>query len=503
VRRPHSLRRTLIVAIVALIAVLTLAIGVFSTVALRGGLVERLDSQLITATDRSFDRFGPGGEERQPPRDAAQDGEEDPAAGGGGENEPPRGSQVLDMPGQREGTIAGTISGSTVTSAQVITETGTLRSITDDELAALHDTAVDGVPRTVTIGDLGSYRVIARSADDGSGEALLMGLPLAETEATVLQLTLLIGIAGLTGVALAVLAGTLIVRLALRPLDRIAETATTVSQLRLDQGEVALPMRVEQRDADPATEVGQVGEALNTLLAHVADALAARQVSEEKLRRFVADASHELRTPLASIRGYAELTGRSPESLPEGAAHAIARIEAESIRMTRLVEDLLLLARLDEGERVGNAPVDLTQQLSDAVSDARVAGPDHRWHLILPPEPVIVTGDGMRLHQVTVNLLGNARVHTPAATEITASVRAEGDTAVLEVRDDGPGIEESIASTLFERFVRGDTARSRKTGSTGLGLAIASAIVEAHGGKLSVMSAPGDTVFTVRLPLRA
>lgn len=496
-RRPLPLRRTLIIGIAALIATLTIAIAAFSTISLRNDLIGRLDTQLTAATNRSFDRFSPGNTDTQPSGP--------PEAPSGDASRPPSGTEVLRMPGQREGTIAGTIAhgaaDNTGASVQVITNAGTLRSLTAAEQADLAATPDDGQPRTVRIDDLGAYRVVAWPAGAGTSESLVMGLPLAEVNATVLQLTLLISVAGIAGVVLAVIAGTLIVRLALRPLDRITSTATQVSTIPLDQGTVTLPHRVGSRDADPATEVGQVGEALNTLLDHVASSLAARQASEEKLRRFVADASHELRTPLASIRGYAELTRRSPEELPEQAAHTIARIESESVRMTGLVEDLLLLARLDEGDRMRRDRVDLTQLLADAMSDAQVAGQHHRWKLLLPPEPVIVSGDALRLHQVIANLFSNARTHAPEGTLVTAELRTEGATAVLEVRDTGPGIDASIIDTIFERFVRADTARSRKTGSTGLGLAITAAIVAAHYGTISVSSVPGNTVFTVTLQL--
>lgn len=495
-RHPLPLRRTLIIGIATLIATLTIAIAVFSTISLRNDLIGRLDSQLTAATNRSFDRFSPGNADTQPSGP--------PEAPSGDASRPPSGTDVLRTPGQREGTIAGTIAhgaaDSAGTSVQVITNVGTLRSLTAAEQADLTTTPDDGVPRTVHIGDLGAYRVVAWPAGAGTSESLVMGLPLAEVSATVLQLTLLISVAGIAGIVLAVIAGTFIVRLALRPLDRIASTATQVSTVPLDQGAVSLTHRVHARDADPATEVGQVGEALNTLLDHVATSLSARQASEEKLRRFVADASHELRTPLASIRGYAELTRRSPEVLPEQAAHTIARIESESVRMTSLVEDLLLLARLDEGDRMRRDSVDLTQLLADATSDAQAAGPNYRWKLLLPPEPVRVRGDALRLHQVVANLFSNARAHTPEGTLVTASLRVEGTAAVLEVRDTGPGIDEAVIDTLFERFVRADSARSRKTGSTGLGLAITAAIVAAHDGTISVTSAPGNTVFTVTLP---
>jgi two-component system OmpR family sensor kinase len=219
------------------------------------------------------------------------------------------------------------------------------------------------------------------------------------------------------------------------------------------------------------------------------------------VRTFVADASHELRTPLASIRGYAELTRRGGHDLPDDVVHALARVESESVRMTSLVEDLLLLARLDDGRSLESVPVDLGRLLADAVSDAYAAGPDHEWSLELPEERVLVPGDAARLHQVVANLLANARVHTPAGSDVTASVTLAADTAQITVRDNGPGIDPAVLETVFERFARGDSSRSRVAGSTGLGLAIVAAIVEAHGGTVWVESVPGATAFTVSLPL--
>ncbi len=333
------------------------------------------------------------------------------------------------------------------------------------------------------------------------GDILIVGLPLADVDTTVTQLALLIGGIGLAGLIAAGLAGAFVVRLALRPLDRVAATATRVAELPLDRGEVALAERVPAADADPGTEVGRVGAALNVMLEHVASALEARQASEQRVRTFVADASHELRTPLASIRGYSELTRRSGHDLPEDVVHAMGRVESESVRMTALVEDLLLLARLDDGPALAGDRVDLSRLVVDAVSDARAAGPDHEWRIDLPEEPVIAHGDGSRLTQVIANLLANARVHTPAGTTVTASARrTDGGDVVLEVRDDGPGIDPALVPTVFERFARGDGSRTRATGGTGLGLAIVSAVVESHGGRAEVESEPGDTRFRITLP---
>jgi two-component system OmpR family sensor kinase len=266
---------------------------------------------------------------------------------------------------------------------------------------------------------------------------------------------------------------------------------------------VAIAERVPDVDTDTRTEVGQVGAAFNHMLDHVQSALTARQASESKVRQFVADASHELRTPLASIRGYSELTRRSPHELPEDTRHALARIESESIRMSALVDELLLLARLDSGVDLRRDEVDLNRLLIDAVADAHAAGSDHEWELDLPETPITGIGDQARLHQTVVNLLTNARVHTPPGTLVSVAGGIDDGQAVISVADNGPGIDPALLPTLFERFVRGDSSRSRAAGSTGLGLAIVRAVVERHGGTVDVTSSPAGTRFELRLPLVA
>ena len=337
--------------------------------------------------------------------------------------------------------------------------------------------------------------------DSDTGELVFVGLSLAEVHSTVDQVLVVIALVTLAGLVAAFAVGTAIVRVALRPLERVVSTAARVAELPLDRGEVALAERVPDEDSDPSTEVGQVGAAINRMLGHVSSALTAREASERKVRTFVADASHELRTPLASIRGYSELTRRGGHELPADVVHALARVESESIRMTSLVEDLLLLARLDDGRSLGAEPVELGPLLADAVSDAYAAGPDHEWALELPDEPVTVVGDAARLHQVVANLLANARVHTPASTSVVASVVVRPGFADLRIADDGPGVDPRVRETVFERFARADSSRSRVAGSTGLGLAIVAAIVEAHGGTVALESEPGRTVFAVSLPL--
>jgi Signal transduction histidine kinase len=353
--------------------------------------------------------------------------------------------------------------------------------------------AVGGPPRTAAIGDLGDYRLLAAQVPDA---VLVTGLPERPVQDTVAQLVSIELIVAAVTLLGAGLAGAVVVRRELRPLERVAATASRVSALPLDRGEVSLVERVP--DVDSRTEVGQVGAALNRMLDHVGSALEARQDSETQLRQFVADASHELRTPLAAIRGYAELTRRT--ALPAETEHSLTRISSQAERMTTLVEDLLLLARLDAGRPLERSDVDLTRLVLDAVGDARAAGPDHRWQLALPDEPVTVPGDASRLAQVLANLLANTRTHTPPGTAVTVSLAAQAGGARVGVLDEGPGIAPELLPHIFERFARGSTSRSRDNGSSGLGLAIVDAVVAAHGGSVAVTSSPGRTEFTVHLP---
>lgn len=485
-RRPWTLRRRLVVTVVALLALVSIIIGVVSVTILRASLQDELDQQLVSAVDRSRTVLegGPG-----------RPGLLSPSS--------PSAIDILNGPAQQPGTLALVFDGATIT-AGYTDETGVIQMLSADQVRSLVENASATGAVTVNLGGtIGSYRVVA--AATRTGVSYLIGLPLRNVDSTATNLGLIIALVSLAGVLVVAAIAAWIVRLALRPLQRVTETAVRVSELPLDRGEVTLVDRVPEEDTDPRTEVGRVGSALNRMLDHVDLALETRQASENKVRQFVADASHELRTPLTSIRGYAELTRRSGQELPPDTAHALSRIESESVRMTALVEDLLLLARLDEGRELERQPVDLTILLVDAVSDAHAAGPDHVWNLDLPDEPVEGIGDQHRLHQVIANLLTNARVHTPAGTTVTTALAKEDDRAIITVTDDGPGIPESLQSTLFERFARGDSSRFRgaATGSTGLGLSIVKAVVTAHGGTVSVTSQPGETRFTVSLPLTA
>lgn len=363
--------------------------------------------------------------------------------------------------------------------------------------AVLAAVPVDGRAHTVRLSALGGYRVLAAPGKDG--DVLVTGLPTEPVDAAVHRLELVAAL--VFGVALVVtgVAGALWVRWSLRPLNRVAATATRVSELPLASGEVALPPRAP--GSDPRSEVGRVAGAFDRMLGHVEDALTKRHASEERLRTFAADASHELRTPVASVRGHAELALLHPGPVPPKVTRALERIAAESARMGEMVDDLLLLARLDAGRPLERLPVDLTHLVLDAVTDARAAGPGHRWVLELPEEPVIVTGDAHRLQQVSANLLANARVHTPAGTRVTVSLERAGEEAVLKVHDDGPGVPEEVRPGVFERFTRADRRRADGTGGgAGLGLSIVAAVVEAHDGTVTLESGPGATTFTVGIP---
>jgi two-component system OmpR family sensor kinase len=471
-----SLRTRLVAAMIALLAVVCLVVGAVTEVALNRVLLNQLDNRLTASAGRSAMAF-----QRPPPADPRP------------KPDFPRGQQV--------GTLMAHIANGQVDSANVLGESGEAKTVPTALEAALVAVPGDGTPRTYDLGALGAYRVIAHAMPDG--DAVVTGLPLAETQSTLYWVAAIEG--GVTVIALlaAGIAGAVIVRRTLRPLSRVAGTASRVAELRLDRGEVTLPERVADADTDPRTEVGQVGAALNRMLGHVTAALEARHASETQVRQFVADASHELRTPLTAIRGYAELTRRGRETVPPDIAQALRRVESEAERMTVLVDDMLLLARLDAGRPLAQEPVDASILAVDAVSDVHAAGPDHEWRLDLPEEAVTVTGDPARLHQVLANLLANARTHTPPGTAVTVGVAAEGSQAVVRVIDAGPGIPAELLPHIFERFARGDTSRSRAAGSTGLGLAIVHAVVTAHHGTVEVASAPGRTAFTVRLPLAA
>jgi len=469
-RGSASLRVRLLLVLVALLAVVCAAVGWITVIAMQDFLINQLDSQLTSAGGRAVHGAPPAGGQ------------------GGGSDPGQSGATFLLAPGQAVGTLGVRVENGKVTAAAVLGGDGKLVGVAPARVSVLGSVRPGGAPRTVTIAGLGEFRVAGLPA--GHGDVLITGLPLSDVQRTIHQIIVVEIIVAAAGLVLATAAGALIIRRTLRPLRRVADTAVRVSMLPLAQGDVA----IEER-----TEVGQVAGAVNRLLDHVDAALTARQQSEMKVRRFVADASHELRTPLTAIRGYAELTRPMRPGAPAQLSYALERVESEAERMTAMVEDLLMLARLDAGRELARDPVDLTHLLLDVVSDAVASSPGHHYELKLPGEPFTVTGDASRLHQV----LANSRVHTPPGTRVVVMLSSsEPGTAVVTVLDDGPGIDAALLPTIFERFARGAESRHRDAGSTGLGLAIVRAIVASHHGTVQVTSRPGQTAFIVRLPLR-
>ncbi|MEU0068985.1 HAMP domain-containing sensor histidine kinase [Streptomyces sp. NPDC006332] len=499
--KPRTLRTRLVVASVVLIAVVCAVIGTVTTLALRSHLYEQLDGKLQETAMRAVGgrmdgKKPPGGDDKIPPVPT----NDTPASA--------KAAKFVKQPPTQPKTIAAYVKNGKIASAAIAEQekdsNGVFKEMRAGGLntaqqAVLASVAKDDNAHSVDVPGIGEYRVTYVSSRDGS-DSYYIALPTDDVNSTINTLILVELSVTAAGLGAAVIAGYVLVGVATRPLRRVAATATRVSELPLHTGEVNLSERVPESETDPHTEVGQVGAALNRMLNHVHGALHARQQSETRVRQFVADASHELRTPLASIRGYAELTRRGREEVGPDTRHALGRIESEAGRMTLLVEDLLLLARLDAGRPLQFEQTDLVPLVVDTISDSRAAGMDHNWRLDLPDEPALVSADAARIQQVLVNLLGNARKHTPPGTTVTARVQRRGTWMCVDVEDNGPGIPSDLLPHVFERFARGDSARSRATGSTGLGLAIVQAVASAHGGAVTVDSVPGRTVFTMHLP---
>jgi two-component system, OmpR family, sensor kinase len=677
---PRTLRGRLIAGLVTLLAIGCATVGVTTYMTTRDSLMRELRGQLQTATGLWWNCLNPpAGSSSAGSGLAANSGQQ---AGSGASRGAPIPSRSCT--GLGPGTLEATVSSAGAVDPYVVDHPGAVLSPADAQaLRQLTTTRAlpaqdQGQPPIYykTLGSLGGTYALTAIVNRDGDTACITGLSLRNVEDTLHDVAVTELLVFGSVVMLAGVLGTLWVGLSLRPLRRVALTACQVAELPLESGEVELPAGVP--DIDPRTETGQVGAAFNRMLGHVQSALARRAASETRLRRFAADASHELRTPLAAIRGYAELALRRPGDSPEQVVHALNRVLSEATRMTVLVDDLLLLARLDAGRPLDRAPVDMSRLAIDATSDARVARPRHRWVLDLPDDPIMSLGDEHRLHQVLVNLLSNAGRHTPEGTTVTVKLSAEpagsagcavvaplsahgpggsglggttglggaglggavlvgtalggaglsggglsgtglsgnglsrpgpagaglasngpggaarngtglggtalagngpggtarsgtglrgaglrgtglggtgpggtgpGGTAVsgtalhgtglgaapggvvspadagqfaapgdppmvsrgllpagprlvLAVTDDGPGIPPDLLPELFERFTRGDTARSRSGGesSTGLGLAIVEAVVAAHGGAVQVTSRPGQTRFAIILP---
>ena len=519
----------LIIGLALLFGVASIAISVVTDHSLNQSLMASLNQQLQTATDTWYScvQHSTDDPDRDTPRHA------------------PGGYGLCSNAGQAPGTFELLLDGKSVGYKNTVKQPCLLSVPDQGVLVALpsgHGQPSSGMPasgeagpgppgpppaRTYirTLSSLGGEFLLTKVTGPEAGTTLVTGLSLAPVQGTLANVENTQHVVYAAVLVLALALGTAMVQLSLRPLRRVAATATKVTELPLDSGEVTLPAGVP--DSDPRTEVGRVGAAFNRMLFHVERALGRRAASEARLRRFAADASHELRTPLSAIRGYAELALRHPGPVPGDVTHALRRVESESARMSVLVDDLLLLARLDAGRPLEREPVDLSRLAIETTSDARVARGDHRWRLELPDEPVLVEGDEHRLHQVLANLLSNAGKHTPPGSTVsvaltvgdaTASPEVPAGTAVvqrgvappgpqveLSITDDGPGISADLLPELFERFTRGEAGRARDASaagkSTGLGLAIVDAVVAAHGGAIVVTSHPGMTRFAIMLPL--
>ncbi|OMH30685.1 cell wall metabolism sensor histidine kinase WalK [Tersicoccus sp. Bi-70] len=468
--------RTRVIAVALLmLATICVTVGLVTLTAVNLFVTNQLDGRLHEASQRAVNFSAP------PP--------------GGGDHDA---QDPLQARGQGAGTLNALVVGGAVNTSGVIDRSGNRQSLSAADrttLAAVPSTA-EPVERSLSIGD---YRLVATRVTDG---VVVTGLPLADRNDLLRDITGTFALVSLGGLGLTGVVGVVVIRRTLRPLEDVSAVATQVARLPLDAGEVRLAQRVPPRLADPHTEVGSVGHALNQMLDNVSSALDARQRSETRVRQFVADASHELRTPLAAIRGYTDLV-RMTEDLSEDGARSLGRVESQSRRMTSLVEDLLLLARLDEGQQPAFDDVDLGELVVEVVTDAQVTARDHRWVIAVLEDPVPVRADPRQLTQVLTNLLSNARKHTDAGTTVTTTVSrsSDGRDAVLTVVDTGPGIDPAFLEQIFARFARADAARSGTDGTTGLGLAIVEAIVAAHGGRIEVASRPGRTEFAVRLPL--
>ena len=511
-RHPSTwhLRTRLVLVTMALLVAICGAVGIVSYASMDFFLTGQLDTQLEQAAVRA--------------REFGRSGRADP----------------LEARGQAIGTLNARIEKDSVRSAGFLAGDATRKSLTGEDDEVLLGLTPWGEPVDRTL-SAGAYRLVA--AETPGGAVIVTGLPLAEKQNTLTTMVWTMVVVSTGGLLVIGLAGTALIRRTMKPLDQLSEVATQVSRLPLDAGEVGLAVRVPASAAHPGTEVGGVGHALNMMLDNVSNALEARQKSEMKVRQFVADASHELRTPLTAIRGYTELMRMTEHLTPDG-RRSLARVQSQSERMTALVEDLLLLARLDEGQPLKLSEVDLTQLAIETVSDEKVMAPDRVWHLELPAEPVVVRGDATQLHQVLANLLSNARKHTgPGTTVVTGVKRSADGRAVVTVTDNGPGIAPEFVDRVFARFTRADASRRNPAalatpatgggsslprrplhpqrsseaaagvatttapaasasaeGTSGLGLSIVQSIVGAHGGTVSVTSGPGRTEFTVRLP---
>ena len=462
-----SLRNRLILAAMVLTAVAISASDFAANAALRSYLISQVDKELIEISSGSLLRLDRAGIESE----ISDENSDSPFT----EFRPLRGVptsasvSLLDIDGKLIGRIGGDLS---------------------QKQIAVFGMSVDQVKAKGTApftiegqGDDPDVRAVVQILPTGLGSVVVAN-SLADVDRTLQRLGFFFLILGLIALTAVGLVSRWIIAISLKPLEQVEETAEAIAGGDLS---ARLPA------AKPDTEVGRLTTALNTMLARIEESFEARVNSESKLRRFVADASHELRTPLTAIRGFAELHRQGAVVGEVNTKELVGRIEKESIRMSTLVEDLLLLARLDQSREMAQEPVDLNTLLTEAVASAKAAGPNHLIELSLPSAEVFVLGDSQRIHQVVANLLANARTHTPDDSQIKVALDQGIAETIISVSDNGPGLSEDDQERIFERFFRADPSRARTSGEgSGLGLSIVDAVMQAHGGYVSVQSKLGD-----------
>ncbi|GAB3580873.1 sensor histidine kinase [Calidifontibacter terrae] len=471
---PRTLTSRLALLLAALVLGAGTMAGVAATIGIRTFLMSQLDTELHQAAARNVVL-------KAPPSGSDHDAD----------------NLTRNDSGLPPGTITGHVSNGRITDLVVAADLDGDHLPTAADRTAVQRVADSDSPVTVRLQSLGDYRVLATQSPDG--EELITGIPQARVDHAIRELIVLEVVALGVAVLLVAAAGALAVRRSMRPLQHLATVARRVTQLPLETGQSRIGVRAAEL-TEP-TEVAQVGRAMNAMLGHVDLALEQRDESEQRLRDFAADASHELRTPLAVARSHAELLQEymSSTQLPDQVHRSLQRISDETGRMAAIVNDLLLLARLDRESPERREPVDLTRLLLDAVEDARVTAPDHHWSLDMPEEPVTVRGDEEQLRRMVVNLVANVRLHTPSGTSARCTLeQSDGDVRLL-VHDDGPGFPPELVGEAHQRFARG-RHRQESTESTGLGLAIVHAVTRSHDGSLDIASVPGDTTVTVTLP---
>ncbi len=484
--RTWSLRSRLTLGILLLTAFGFILSSFVAKQALENYLVGQIDTQLITLSKTSLPIIAVAGIVREEEEEFREH------RGGNREDRGPQGPRnpfsriptatsltVLDSDGNITGKLGGDLN-----TAQIADY------LKGFDLAAV--AATEGKPFTVK-GDREEFRALAVALPNNSG-SIVAAQSLRELERTVGQLGFFFFLIGFLLLTLIAIASRIVIKIGMRPLEDVEATAEQIAS-----GDLSARMP----DANPQTEVGRLVVSLNSMLARIEQSFAARTESEDKLRRFVADASHELRTPLTAIRGFSELYRQGAVSGEAETKELLSRIEGESKRMGSLVEDLLLLARLDQSRQMASKPVNLVEVVEAAVASARAAGPEHPIAFEPQADEIFTLGDEPRIHQVIANLLANARAHTPAGTPIRVSIAQGADGVRISISDSGPGISTEDQKKIFERFYRADSSRVRVDGEgSGLGLSIVDAVMKGHNGSVTVVSEVGKgATFTLFFPI--